>query len=95
MIRTAPALHPSSSKWYWGEWPASELDGATIATSTWTVPAGLALDAEAIDGLAVGVRLSVDGASEGDVLDVVNRITTSSGETLHETVRIRIHSTGH
>lgn len=93
MIRNAPPKHPDSSKWYWLEWSKKELQGALITASTWTLPAGLTADAEQQSGYRVGVRVS--GGAEGEDHDLVNQITTDAGETLHETLRLRIRSTGH
>lgn len=93
MIKHAPPKHPDSSKWYWIAWDATELDGATIQTSTWTLPAGLTLDAQAVSGLLVGARIS--GGTLGQDYDVLNNITTSSSEDLRESLRVRIRTTGH
>ena len=93
MIRNAPPKHPDSSKWYWLQWDATELDSATISTSSWTLPAGLTQDAVAVSGALVGIRIS--GGTLGQDYDVVNNITTSSSEDLRETLRIRIRESGH
>ena len=93
MIRNAPPKHPDSSKWYWLRWPAEELDGATISTSSWLLPVGLTLDDEAIIGSLVGLRIS--GGSLGDDLIVWNNITTTDSEDLRESLLIRIRETGH
>jgi hypothetical protein len=93
MIRNAPPKHPASSKWYWLEWSADELQDATITASSWTVPAGLTKDAEMQSGLKVGVRVS--GGNEGDSVEVINQITTSDSQTLHQRLQIRINDSGH
>jgi len=93
MIRNAPPKHPDSSKWYWLEWPAAELDGATITNSSWQLPTGLVKNDSMLSGRLVGIRLS--GGSLDDDLVVWNNITTSSGEDLREALLIRIRETGH
>lgn len=93
MIRNAPPKHPDSSKWYWLDWSADELQNATITGSTWTLPAGITKDAEIQSGYRVGIRLS--GGALGEAYELLNQITTDSNETLHETLRITISNSGH
>ncbi len=93
MIRHAPPKHPQSSKWYWLEWPAEELQKATITDSSWTVPEGLVLDAQEHFGFRVGLRVS--GGVEGQNYEVTNQIITDNSETLHESMIIRCRASGH
>lgn len=93
MIRNAAPKHPDSSKWYWLQWPADELDGAAITSSSWQLPTGLTEDDSLVDGLLVGIRLS--GGNEGADLVVWNNITTSAGEDLRQALLIRIRTSGH
>lgn len=93
MIRDAPPKHPASSKWYSFRWSETELNGATVDASTWTLPAGITAQAELRSGYLVGVRLV--GGTLDDDYDITNQITTSTGEILHETIRIRIRNSGH
>ena len=106
ITRGVPNLNPASSKWYFLEWSSVELgDGVTISASDWgeissgafsaTVPTGLTEDQAYQSGLTTGVRLSVDTGTVGSSYDVVNQITTSAGETIHETIRIVIGTDGH
>lgn len=106
MIARPPGLYPASSKEYALVWSATELgDSVTITQSQWgsllsgafttTMPTGLQKDAESQSGLTTTIRVSVDGGSEGDVCNLVNQITTSAGETIHETIPIRISSDAH
>ncbi len=60
----------------WTTWLAS---GETIVTSTWVVPAGLAMDSESNDTVSTTIWLS-GGTREKDYV-VTNRITTSAGRT--------------
>jgi len=92
MIRNAPPKHPDSAKWYWFDWSNDELDGAAIDASNWTVPAGITKDAESFSGQRVGIKLS--GGTLDDEYELVNQITTSA-ETLHVRVRIKIKLSGH
>ncbi len=93
MIRNAPPKHPDSAKWYWFDWDNGELDGATIDTSAWSLPAGITMDAESASGRRVGIKLS--GGTLDDEYILQNRIITSGGETLHMRVIIRIRLSGH
>jgi len=96
IVRNVPDLHPDSSKWYWLEWQERELGtDTTIQTADWTVPAGLTADAYGATGLKTGVRLSVSTATAGDVVQVVCKITTSLGETLHEGIQVQVSTEGH
>lgn len=93
MIKDAPPKHPDSSKWYWLQWSSTELQDATITSSSWTLPDGVVSDQESATGMLVGVRVS-GGTLDADY-DLQNQITTSSGEILNESIRIRIRNAGH
>lgn len=93
MIRDAAPKHPDSNKWYWFEWSAKELQGANLSGVSWTVPDGITLDEQAFSGRLMGMKLS-SGILGADY-DIDVEVTTTLPETLHETVRIRIRSTGH
>jgi len=93
MIRNAPPKHPDSSKWYWLQWPADELQKAVITSSNWTVPDGLMLDMKMESGYRVGLRLS--GGVDGEDYEIVNQIQTNNSETLHEVMIIRCRTSGH
>lgn len=77
------------------------LQGATISSSTTTVPSGLTKDSENTNATTVrGVSFAINtvatvwlsGGSEGETYAVVNRITTSDGRTTDQTMFIRITS---
>lgn len=93
MIRNAPPKHPDSVKWYWLEWPAEELQKATIVDSSWTSEAGLQIDAQSRDGYRVGVRVS--GGDELSDYVLTNQITTNNSEVLHEQLIVRVRQSGH
>lgn len=91
---TAASKHPDSHKWYYIVWPEEELDGASISSAVWTPDtADVIVEQSQISLNIVGVLLS--GGVAGDTVEVVNQITTSSGEVLHETLIIPINITGH
>jgi len=92
MIRDAPPKHPASEKWYWLQWPSDELQ-ATIASSSWQVPVGLVMEAETHTDYLVGIRIS--GGELKKNYTLVNEITTTNNETLHETLIVRVRDTGH
>ncbi len=93
MIRDAAAKHPDSAKWYWFEWSSDELQGANLSAVTWTLPSGITKDDEAFSGRLMGIKLSSGILGADYDLDV--EVVTTAPETLHETVRIRVRSTGH
>lgn len=69
---------PDATLDYGFDWEAW-LDGDTIVTSTWIVPAGLTKDSDTKTTTATTVWLS--GDTEGQVYSVTNRIVTSGGRT--------------
>jgi len=75
------------------QWSADELQGASISTSSWTVPAGITQDQVAVSGMSVGIKLS--GGTLDQDYELENEITTSNGEMLHEQIVIRIKNSGH
>jgi hypothetical protein len=66
----------------WSEW----LGADTISTSTWTVPAGLTLEAETETGTTATVWLS--GGTAGQSYTVTNRIVTDGGRTDDRSITI-------
>ena len=68
----------------WTTW----LDGDTIATSTWIVPAGITRDSDSKSNTATTIWLS--GGTDGEVYEIVNRITTAGGRTQDRTVSITV-----
>jgi len=87
-----PPKHPDSTKWYWIEWSATELDSATILTSTWDPVTGITIADSTFVGYYCGVKLS--GGTEGEMYQMVNEITTDKGETLHEIMRVCVLALG-
>lgn len=76
-----------------------ELQGATIATSVWTVPAGITKDSDTTNAANLhGVSYAIDtvatiwlsGGTADNTYSIVNTITTSDSRTLRRTVTIRV-----
>ena len=74
-----------------------ELQGATISTSSWSVPAGITNDADGKASITIkGVTYAVDtvanitlsGGTSGETYACVNTITTSDSRTLEKTIYI-------
>ena len=64
------------------------LAGDTIATSTWTVPAGLTSGADSKTDTRTTVWLS--GGTENASYELLNRITTAGGRTRDLTCVLKI-----
>ena len=75
---------PSDTRTYPMYW-AEELNGQTIATSTWTGD-GLTVGTATISGTVTSVVLS--GGADESRYEVVNTITTSGGQTLEKSMTI-------
>lgn len=93
IIRNGPPKHPSSEKWYYLQWNATELQGAVISTITWTVPSGITKLSESINGMFVGIKLS--GGTLGQEYACALEINTNLPEILHATLVVKIDSKGH
>lgn len=70
--------------WNWSAW----LAGDTIATSTWTVTAGLTVVSQGNDSASSSVFVS--GGTADAVYKLTNRITTDGGRTAERTSAIKI-----
>lgn len=68
----------------WSEW----LDTDTIATSTWTVPAGLTNEGEQNTTTTATVWLS--GGTAGTSYTVTNRISTAGGRTDDRSITVKV-----
>jgi len=89
----APDKHPSSQKWYYLKWSATELQNATIASAVWTVPSGITKLDQSINGMLTGIKLS--GGTLDAEYQITVAITTSFPEVLYETLSIKISASGH
>lgn len=68
----------------WSVWLGTD----TIATSAWSVPAGLAFGITASTATTATVWLA--GGTAGRTYDVTNTITTAAGRTDQRTIRIAV-----
>ena len=76
-----------------------ELQGATISTTTWTVPSGITKDSDNKDavtmrGVTYGANtvcnILLSSGTAGNDYDLLNRITTSDSRTLDKTITILV-----
>ena len=76
-----------------------ELKGATIATSTWVVPTGITKDSDDTGAITIaGISYGVDtvatvwlsGGEAGEEYTLTNRITTSDGRTLDQSIVVPV-----
>ena len=76
-----------------------ELQGETISTSSWTIPAGITKDSDNKNGITIaGVTYVADtvatvwlsGGTAGTDYALVNQIVTSGGRTLDHTILIKV-----
>lgn len=76
---------------YGFDWGTDGWLGAdTIATSTWTVPAGLT--SEATTNTATTATVWLSGGTAGQVYEVTNRIVTAAGRTDERSFTIRVEN---
>lgn len=68
----------------WATW----LDGDTISTSAFTVPAGITKDSESNTTTTATVWLS--GGTAGTWYAILNRITTAAGRTNDQTIYVQV-----
>ena len=68
----------------WTDW----LDGDTIATSTWTVPAGLTKVTD--EKTAVKTTAWLSGGAAGATYTLHNRITTAGGRTQDQSFKLTV-----
>jgi hypothetical protein len=72
----------------WGDW----LEGDSIATSTWTVPAGITKDSDAKTASVTTIWLS--GGTDNDDYILLNTIATVSGRTEERDILILCRVSG-
>jgi hypothetical protein len=82
-----PNKDPEAVLDYVLDW-TDELDGDTITSASWDVPAGLTLDNESNTTTACTVWLS--GGVTGTNYRLVNEVTTAAGRTDQRTVSITV-----
>lgn len=80
---------PTEEKDYGVDWE-DQLNGATIASSSWTVPSGISSLGDSIDGSSTVIRLS--GGTAGTNYTLTNEIDTSAGEHLQSAIEVRVRT---
>lgn len=70
----------------WTAW----LNGDTISSSSWTVPAGLTKDSDSFTDTVTKIWLS--GGTDSETYTLTNRITTSGGRTDDRSVTLSVAS---
>jgi hypothetical protein len=69
---------------------ATRLDGDLISTSDWIVPTGLTEDSASNTTTTTTIWLS--SGTDGDDYEITNRITTTGGRTLDQTVKLKVRA---
>lgn len=82
-----PPKDPADVLDYEIRWKAA-LDGDTIATSSWQVPAGITSNSN--DKTADRTSIWLSGGTAGQKYQLVNTITTAAGRTIQRTISIEI-----
>lgn len=79
---------PDEVKDYVVDW-TDRLAGDAIASSTWIVPDGITKDSDAFDVDESTATIWLSGGTLGDNYEFVNRITTTGGRTLDQTMKLK------
>ena len=66
-------------------WAPRLADGETLATSSWSIGAGLTYLADAIAASLVKTTVKLSGGTQGQTYACINTVTTSTGQTLSRT----------
>lgn len=82
-----PAKDPDEVLDYEVDW-TDRLAGDTIATATWTFPAGITKDSQSETDTAA--RVWISGGTLGEDYEILCRITTAGGRTMDQTVKIKL-----
>jgi hypothetical protein len=86
---TWPPKDPDAVLDYKLDW-SKYLDDDTIASSTWTVPAGITNSGDSFTDTAATLWLS--SGTHGTKYTLENRITTAGGRTADQTVEIFVRN---
>lgn len=89
-MNTVDAKDPDEAKYYFMDWAKGLNAGATVSTSTWTLPTGLTSGTTGTTGAIT--RVLISGGTHRTDYTVTNRITTSDGETLEGSGLIRVRT---
>jgi hypothetical protein len=82
-----PSKDPDEVLDYQLDW-SGRLGSDTIASSSWTVPAGITKNSDTNTTTVTTIWLS--SGTLNSSYDLQNRVTTTGGRTMDQTVRIRI-----
>lgn len=82
-----PSKDPDEVLDYQLDW-SGRLGSDTIATSSWTVPAGITKNSDTNTATVTTIWLS--SGTLNSSYELQNRVTTTGGRTMDQTVRIRI-----
>ena len=89
MSLTWPYKDPDEVLDYQIDW-SERLASDTIVTSTWMVPSGITKNSDSNNGSVSTIWLS--GGTLGASLELTNRIVTSGGRTMDQTVKLKIRA---
>ena len=73
-------------------WEPRLPDGSTLATSSWSIGAGLTYVSDAIAAGALKTTVKVSGGTAGQLYPCINTVTTSDGETLSRTGYVSVRA---
>ncbi len=79
---------PNDKDFFWIDWSQRLEEGETITESSWTADSGIQIDGTLLDGNIGYVWLI--GGTNRNVYTVTNRITTSDGRILDQSLKIRV-----
>jgi hypothetical protein len=85
-----PEKDPNEVLDYQVDWTAKLSQGETISTSQFIVDGGVTVQSSSNTSSTTTVWLT--GGTEGATANILNRITTSGGRTMDETVLLPIRS---
>lgn len=83
-----PNKDPDEILDYTIDWPEDRIGTDTISASTWIVPVGITQNSASFTDTSTTIWLS--GGTEGERYDLVNRITTSGGRTVEQTISLKV-----
>jgi hypothetical protein len=89
MTLSWPTKDPDEVLDYKIDWTDRLEDDETILSSTWIVPVGLTQNSSITQAKTTTVWLS-GGATLGKIYKVLNRVVTSGGRTMDQTVELKV-----
>ena len=88
MSLTWPAKDPDEVLDYQVDWSARLASGDSVQSSTWTLDSGLSQNSASIASPKTTIWLS--GGTAGKTATIVNRVVTTQGRTMEETIALPI-----